>query len=233
MERLRVGIVVLDAAPGRIERNVEVVVERGAERGDPGEGPSHATFERFDLLPWRAGYRGEGGISCGEMDDRAGEVIGEVRAVFAALLPVRIEHEVIDDELPMTSEEIAQRRLPLRALEDVLVLDLDHRKAPAFRGERITLSTPFLLPDQQLFARLEPFRSRYDDWSLHHTLRVLFCRSFWTSSPEQPVDSERSQTATGTHTRHNERHACQTSRTHCASPLYINVDRRHLESTRL
>src|SRR5262245_15462968 len=206
MERLRVGIVVLDASPGHIERNVEVVVERGSGRGDPGEGPSHAMFERFDLVQWRAGNGGEGGISCGEMHDRASEVVGEVRAVLAALLPARIEHEVVDDELPMASKEIAQRRLPLQAVEHVLVFDLDHRKTPTFAAERITLSTPFLLPDQQLFARLEPFCSRYDHWTVHPTLRLLFYRSFCASSPEQSVDSERGQTATGTSTRGNECH---------------------------
>src|SRR5215813_14136464 len=65
------------------------------------------------------------------------------------------------------------------------------------------------------------------------TLRLLFCRSFCVSSPEQSVDSERGQTATGTNTRGNECHACHTSRTHGSSLLYMNVDRRHLESTRL
>jgi len=46
--------------------------------------------------------------------------VGEERAALAAFLPARIEHEVIDDELPAAVEEIAEGYAALGADEDVV-----------------------------------------------------------------------------------------------------------------
>ena len=55
------------------------------------------------------------------------------RAARAALVPARVEHEVVDDELAAALEQVEQARLAVRALEDVVLVDLDHRQLAGAR----------------------------------------------------------------------------------------------------
>jgi len=63
-----------------------------------------------------------------EMPVRAVKMIGQVRAAFATLLPPRAEHEMIDNELTASVEEIGQRFFPIRSFEQIFLVDLDPRQ---------------------------------------------------------------------------------------------------------
>src|SRR5690349_12546105 len=101
------------------------------------------------------------------MDDDAVEAVGNVRAMRAARVPARIEHEVIDDELTSVFEEIGQRFLTLRTVEEIFLLDFLPRKlAPLTRDVVLQMREVFFFL-QQRDARLEPLLMRDDRMILH------------------------------------------------------------------
>src|SRR5205823_4167816 len=91
-----------------------------------------------------------------EMDDVVVEVVGPERTVRAARLPLRQEHEVIDDELTAAVEEIGQRLLSVRAVEKVVLLHTLPRQLAAAAAQLIALPREFLFLRQQLLARGDP-----------------------------------------------------------------------------
>jgi hypothetical protein len=62
-----------------------------------------------------------------------------------ALLVVRTEHEVVDDELAAPVEQIEQTRRPSGAFEDVIRVDLDHGEFAASRTDRVLHMSGFPL----------------------------------------------------------------------------------------
>lgn len=76
----------------------------------------------------------------------------------AALLPGGAEHEVIEDELAATVEEIDQADRAMFSLECVGLVDLHHRQAATFGGERIAGSGGRFLLDQKGVAGGLPLR---------------------------------------------------------------------------
>src|SRR5712675_695180 len=92
-----------------------------------------------------------------QMHDDVVEVVRPERAGRAALLPVGAEHEVVDDELALAREEIGERLLSLRAIEDVLLLDFFPRKLATLAAQRITLAREGLLQHEKFPARFHPF----------------------------------------------------------------------------
>jgi hypothetical protein len=62
------------------------------------------------------------------------DLVDEHRAAIAARLLVGAEHEVVEDELTASLEEVDQARLAVPALEHVLLFDPDHRQAAALGG---------------------------------------------------------------------------------------------------
>ena len=72
-------------------------------------------------------------------------------------LPVRAEHEVVDDELAAPVEQVGERDLSLRRVEDVVLVDLDPGQLAPLRASssRWRVSS-FSLREQRL-ARGEPF----------------------------------------------------------------------------
>ena len=65
-----------------------------------------------------------------------------------SLVPVRAEHEVVDDELAPGAEQTGQRLLAVRAVEDVCLLDLLPGKRPSQPAQLVALpgETPFPSP---------------------------------------------------------------------------------------
>src|SRR5215831_16842566 len=63
-----------------------------------------------------------------EMHERAFDVIDLERAADATLLPARTEHEMLDDKLAAPVEQISERFLTLRAVEEIGLVDLDPGK---------------------------------------------------------------------------------------------------------
>jgi hypothetical protein len=66
------------------------------------------------------------------------QLVGAGAAARAPVLPGRLEHEVVDDQLRPTLEQVEQADRPLRALERVLLHDLDHGEAAARDVQRVS-----------------------------------------------------------------------------------------------
>src|SRR6266849_5064251 len=89
-----------------------------------------------------------------------GDLVGNQRAAWAAgvgpALSRRCKHEVIDDELAASLEQIEQSDFALRALEDIVLFDLDHRLPAPFGRQRIALTRGSLFFCEQLLMSSLP-----------------------------------------------------------------------------
>lgn len=86
------------------ERHVEVSVEIAAVGRHPLEAPAHTFLERLyfgQRRPRDCHHRDVAGC---QMWERAVDMVGHERAAWAALLPIRSEHEVVDNQLVAPSE---------------------------------------------------------------------------------------------------------------------------------
>src|SRR5262249_60672928 len=92
----------------------------------------------------RAGHEREGcvtGMQVGEMAD----LVDEHRAAVAACVLIRPEHEVVEEQLSATLEDFEQRGLAVRTVEDVALVDSDHRQRATLGRERVSCPGGFLL----------------------------------------------------------------------------------------
>src|SRR5262249_59322333 len=80
-----------------------------------------ALLEGLELGQWGAGHGDERGIPLAQMGREPVEIVGPEGAGLAARLPIRREHEVIDDELGLAGEEVRQA-LPARGPLEVIGL---------------------------------------------------------------------------------------------------------------
>ena len=71
------------------------------------------------------------------LEEAGRQLVGAGGAARAAVLPVRVEHEVVDDQLGATLEQVDEARRPVRPVEHVVLLDLDHRQLAALDVERV------------------------------------------------------------------------------------------------
>src|SRR5687767_6393292 len=104
-------------------RGLEVVVEVAPERRRPGEGPTHPAVEGLQFRDRRTRHRREGDVMVGQVNHGAVEAVGNRRTGRTAGRVVRPEHEVIDEKLRATAEEVCERGAPVVGLEAVLLLD--------------------------------------------------------------------------------------------------------------
>src|SRR3954453_3204978 len=90
------------------------------------------------------------------MGERAVEAVSGRRAGRASRLPVRTEHEVVDDQLRAAVKHLRQRLGPVLGLERVLLLDRHPGKLPALSGELIAHPRELFLARKQRGARSSP-----------------------------------------------------------------------------
>jgi hypothetical protein len=125
------------------------------------------------------------------------ESVDHRRVHRAARLVARPEHEVVDQQLGATVEELRQGALPFVRVEAVLLLDRQPGKLTSLAGELVAAASVLLLLGEQLVAYRLPLLGRHD--------RVLPCCemiSHWlsSSSSNSPPGS-----AASTHRRSRER----------------------------
>ena len=101
------------------------------------------------------------------LEEPGGELVATGGAGGAAVVPRRIEHEVVDDQLALPVEEVGQGHRALGALEGVVLLDGHHGQAAAVRVEGVLLAGELLLPGQQRLAGLQPLVSGRDVGQAH------------------------------------------------------------------
>ena len=159
-------VVVFDGGDVLAEGDVEVVVEVAAEGGVPGDGPAHPLPEWLDLGQRRPADEGQGGIP-GVQVRQVADAVGQERAGRAALVRVRVEHEMVDQQLTPALEQLQQAGLAVRALELVLLADLGHRHPAPLSVQCIALPGELFLPGQQLLAGREPLLSGHDRRIVH------------------------------------------------------------------
>src|SRR5882724_896376 len=100
----------------RREGDVEIKIEICLERGEPLKPPTHALLERRGFFPRRAGNDGERRVALSDVKVPAVEMVGPKEAMLATFLPARPEHEVIDDQLALAAEQLAERLSPEKSL---------------------------------------------------------------------------------------------------------------------
>src|SRR4029079_14977133 len=113
------------------------------------------------------------------LDQPGRQLVGAGGAARAALVPLGMEHEVVDDQLRPAVEQLAQRPPAARALELVGLGDLDHRELAALGVEPVALAGEVLLLLEQLAASGVPLLLRDD---LRQAHGILLRRPFAHSS---------------------------------------------------
>jgi len=146
----------------RSERGLIVVVEIVLPGGQPLEAPAHAALEGLELFERRAGDRYEAHVAVIEVDAETVEIVRPEGAVLAALVPVRGEHEVIDDELAPAVEKLGQSLPALRPVEDVLLVDLFPGQGAPLAAQFVAQPGELLLLREEFPARPYPGLVRYD-----------------------------------------------------------------------
>src|SRR5205823_4327959 len=77
------------------------------------------------------------------------------------------------DELAAFIEQINKARRAVRTLKGIILVDRDHGKPAALRGERISRARGCLFFDEQFFTGILPLGQGYHWWKVHLLLFLL------------------------------------------------------------
>ena len=99
-------------------------------------------------------------------------MVGHERAARATLLPIRSEHEVVDDQLAAPVEEVGERDLALGRVENVILLDLHPGQLAPLGAQLVASPRGFLL---LLSSSLRAAVHSSRDTTLCSRVNVLFC----------------------------------------------------------
>src|SRR6266542_1077650 len=139
---------------------MEVSVEIAAVRRDPLELPAHAFLERLDLRQRRPRDHHHRDVAGCQVWERAVNMVGHERAAWTAFLPIRSEHEVVNDQLAASGEQLGERYLAPRRIEVVVLLKLHPRQLAPLGAQLVAQPGEFFLLPQQLLAGRDPFLAR-------------------------------------------------------------------------
>jgi hypothetical protein len=108
------------------------------------------------------------------MSDLA-DLVDEHRAPVASRVLIRAEHEVVEEQLSAPLEQLRQRGLAGRTVEDVVLVDADHRQPSALGRERVPRPGGVLFLGKELLIRCLPLRRGYDRGKLkvHGVLSII------------------------------------------------------------
>jgi hypothetical protein len=95
-----------------------------------------------------------------QVNGRAIERVRQVGAARASFLPSRAEHEVIDNQLASSVEQVGQRLPPMCAFENIFFPDLFPRHLAPLPAQFVAQARKLFLLCQQVFSRRQPFRRR-------------------------------------------------------------------------
>src|ERR1700719_370690 len=96
------------------------------------------------------------------MHESALDMVDLERAADAAFLPAGAKHKMLDDQLAATIEEAGQRFPTLRAVENILLFDLDPRQFAPLRAQLVAQAGEFLFLRQMRLASGQPLVPTYD-----------------------------------------------------------------------
>src|SRR5205807_10184011 len=109
------------------------------------------------------------------LEEARRQLVGAGGAARAAVLPLRVEHEVVDDQLRTVLEHVDEADRTVRTVEDVVLLDLNHGQVAPLGVERIPPPGQVLLLCEQLLTGGQPLVSRSD-------LRKAHSQSPWLAT---------------------------------------------------
>src|ERR1700730_8311703 len=112
--------------------------------------PAHAFLVGLELARGRARDGDEADVAVIEMDDDAVEIVGPERTALAALVPTRVEHEMENDQLLASVEQLGQGLPAAAAVENIVLLDPLPRQLAALPAQLIAQPGEFLLLGEQL-----------------------------------------------------------------------------------
>src|SRR5207302_2382192 len=84
------------------------------------------------------------------------------RAMRATFLPARPEHEMIDEKLALAAEQIAERHLARRPVEDVFLFDFDPGQFATLKVQVVAQFRELLFFQQEFLTGGKPLFWRND-----------------------------------------------------------------------
>src|SRR4029077_14687730 len=140
--------------------NVEIVVKIAVVGRNPREVPTHSLAKRFNFVDRGSRHSCIREIVIFEMRKQALDVVDFERAPDALARLAGPHHEVLDEELAATVEQLCERNLSGWSVKDVLLLDPDPRQRALFRVELVAQFGECFFFGEQSGARFEPFAAR-------------------------------------------------------------------------
>src|SRR5713226_8428703 len=125
------------------------------------EAPAHPFLKRLDLRQRRSRNNRQSDIPRRKVHHAAANMVGNVGTAWAAFLPFRPEHEVINDQLTLAAEEVDERLLSARPVENILLLYSFPRQFTALSAQFIAQPCELFFLFQQLLPGGKPFCRRY------------------------------------------------------------------------
>lgn len=146
----------LHRTDGFVHGRVEIIVEVGVATGVPRPSPAVLLSEGFELVNFAAGHTYQVRVLQAKMT-HVWERLSHVAAATATLVITWLEHEVVNDQLFMAFEKVAQADAGVVwALESVGLVYFDHGKVTTLCGESIVGSCKLLFFLEQSFSSGEP-----------------------------------------------------------------------------
>src|SRR5881227_281222 len=146
-------------------RYAEVHVEVTGGGGKPRQCPPHAFFIRKNVLQGGPGDQHQRGVTRVKMAKGA-DVVGVPRTPdttrVGPAVNARRKHEVLQNKLAATVEQLAETGLTSFALEDVGLVDSHHRQAPTLGRERVPRARSGLFLYEQSLTGGLPLRARHN-----------------------------------------------------------------------
>jgi hypothetical protein len=140
----------------RSERDLKVVVEVAFERRRPREAPPHPPLVRLQHRERRPRHRAEHDVVIREVDREAVEAVGDRRARRTPRGVLGPEHEVVDEQLRASPEEVRQRGAALVTFEYILLVEPDPGQCLPLAGELVAVPRQRLLSVKELEPGGEP-----------------------------------------------------------------------------
>src|SRR5258708_20934649 len=106
------------------EGGVQVKVEIAPKGRHPLEAPAHALFERLYFGERGARNGNQGRVAMVQVRVQSIEIVSPERAMRATFIPIRVKHEMVDDELAAALEELGQHLLAAWAGKRILLFNL-------------------------------------------------------------------------------------------------------------
>src|SRR3978361_1388505 len=121
-----------------------------------------------------------------EMLPRRVDMIGDERAARADLIRTWCQHEMIDGELALAAEQVAERAVALGSFKDIGLLDLGPWQLPALGAQFVERVCQGALLGQKRLGGGKPLFAR-NDWMVHDQSPLLCC---WSGALSRAAGSE-------------------------------------------